>query len=394
MQSKKNKHFLMNKKIPSNYMWIASFGVLFTSLYLGSFYLVSKSYSVWQSEVILRNFVKQNKIEVANVDVVALESRLNSLSALAEIKCIVAQRGGQVFYDYRRDVCETNRSLSKASYLIPESGIQIDVATSLSGPQKLILLLTYLITYLFALVLIFLYRLFSLERADKQRKLVEIATQVAHDIRSPLTALNLVANQMRDGDEDKRSLLINATKRINDIANDLLRSSKKSTQTIRESARTLTPVDSFLENLVSEKRIQLRDRSSIKMNLDLSKSHNLLIEIVVPSVQRAVSNILNNAIEAVTYIDDALVGICAYREGNEVVLAISDNGAGIPTHVLSRLGARGVTYGKGNSSSGSGLGYHQAQLAAVESGGKLIIKTSTDVPTGTTIEFRFPLSKQ
>ena len=68
-----------------------------------------------------------------------------------------------------------------------------------------------------------------LDKEKREKKvsehLVKIAQQVAHDIRSPLAALNAVTKNLSEVDEEKRLLIRRAVQRIDDIANDL--SSKK-----------------------------------------------------------------------------------------------------------------------------------------------------------------------
>ncbi|WP_243753457.1 hypothetical protein [Legionella longbeachae] len=53
-----------------------------------------------------------------------------------------------------------------------------------------------------------------------------IAELVAHDIRSPLAAINTALSDVTSIPENKRIMIRNAAKRINDIANNLLLQSK------------------------------------------------------------------------------------------------------------------------------------------------------------------------
>ena len=49
----------------------------------------------------------------------------------------------------------------------------------------------------------------------------EITSQVAHDIRSPLAAINTAVLVLKTSSEQEKSLIFNATKRIGDIADGL-----------------------------------------------------------------------------------------------------------------------------------------------------------------------------
>src|SRR3989338_8219970 len=63
------------------------------------------------------------------------------------------------------------------------------------------------------------------ESEYRSTALYNLSSQVSHDIRSPLAALNAVTKNLPEVDEEKRLLIRSAVQRIDDIANDL--SSKK-----------------------------------------------------------------------------------------------------------------------------------------------------------------------
>ena len=60
------------------------------------------------------------------------------------------------------------------------------------------------------------------ERETAKKALTTLTAQVAHDIRSPLTALNTCLKNLPQLPEKQRILMENASNRINDIANNLL----------------------------------------------------------------------------------------------------------------------------------------------------------------------------
>ena len=76
--------------------------------------------------------------------------------------------------------------------------------------------------------------------------------QVAHDIRSPLAALNTALKHLKELPEQERILIRNATRRISDIANNLLGKYK-----IRgnENITKAELASSLLDHLTSEKRV-------------------------------------------------------------------------------------------------------------------------------------------
>src|SRR5262249_13643075 len=66
----------------------------------------------------------------------------------------------------------------------------------------------------------------SKEDNIRAKATMEIAAQVSHDIRSPLSALNMIMGTLQSLPEEKRLIIRNATQRINDISNQLLQKAK------------------------------------------------------------------------------------------------------------------------------------------------------------------------
>ncbi|HFD2311497.1 TPA: sensor histidine kinase, partial [Legionella pneumophila] len=87
-----------------------------------------------------------------------------------------------------------------------------------------------------------------------------IAELVAHDIRSPLAAINTAVADVTSIPENKRIMIRNAAKRINDIANNLLIQSKNNLLDCKSSEINMnnSPELIFvvLDNIVAEKRYE------------------------------------------------------------------------------------------------------------------------------------------
>lgn len=76
--------------------------------------------------------------------------------------------------------------------------------------------------------------------AERDKTFNLVASQVAHDIRSPLSALNMVSSALSDVPEEKRLIIRNASKRINDIANQLISKVKESHS--KQNTETKSPL--------------------------------------------------------------------------------------------------------------------------------------------------------
>lgn len=236
------------------------------------------------------------------------------------------------------------------------------------------------------------------------KELNQIASQVSHDIRSPLSALTMVIGTLKEVPEEKRLLIRNATQRINDIANDLLQKGKTKSIVTNESwsqlpTETVSLTTEFipviLDILVSEKRMQFREFANLEIDVDLKHSFGAFAKINATEFKRVLSNLINNAVEAFNnHHGKVVIGVRKKEnsgKGQQVEVFIKDNGKGIPKHIINKLGQMGVSHGKEGTQSGSGLGIYHARKTVEALGGQMIIESTEG--HGTVIRLSFPLSE-
>ncbi|MBI4372044.1 MAG: HAMP domain-containing histidine kinase [Elusimicrobia bacterium] len=218
--------------------------------------------------------------------------------------------------------------------------------------------------------------------------LFEMSAQVAHDIRSPLAALETVVKDVSSLPENHRIIVRSAVSRIRDIANSLLdrRREASGSQVAQVQSAIAEPVaacllSGLLDPLVTEKRLQFRSRINVEIDLRMDEFFCGLFAKVQPvEFQRAVSNLINNAVEALK--EKGTVTVNLKSSDNEILIEVSDNGEGIPPEILANLGQRGETHGK---TGGSGLGLHHARSFAESWGGRLELASQVDKGTTATI---------
>jgi len=231
--------------------------------------------------------------------------------------------------------------------------------------------------------------------ADKKRELAvgEIASQVAHDIRSPLSALTLLTGRLEQIPEENRLLIRHAVQRINDIANDLLARGRAATDVDKLEHRIETSTHPIflaaeIESLVSEKRLQLRNSLDIDIDLKFdSTSYGAFAKIIASDFKRVLSNLINNSVESYRERSGRIL-VSASADNEKIRLRIVDFGCGIPDEVLRIVGQRRLSYGKNDHDKGFGLGLSHAFKTIENFGGQLIIKSK--VGSGTTIEVVLP----
>lgn len=219
------------------------------------------------------------------------------------------------------------------------------------------------------------------------------AAQVAHDIRSPLAAMDSLNKDISSLPEEKRRLLRSAIDRIRDIANDLIERNRS--LPFREDGGAPAPkeqeaplsaclISSLIESIVSEKRLQFRGKIGVRIDSCFGRdSYGLFAKVRPSELKRALSNLLNNSVEAMDREGYATVSLD--REGDEAVIRVRDDGKGIPPGILAKIGKRGETHGK---TGGSGLGVHYAKTVTESWNGTFSLSSSTG--KGTEAEIRLP----
>lgn len=228
----------------------------------------------------------------------------------------------------------------------------------------------------------------SKEESQKEAFLT-IATQVAHDIRSPLTAINTALSDLSSLQNNKRILIKSAIKRINDIANNLL-SYSKNYKNIRQNeveyVNSPELVFIILENIILEKKCEYA-KSKIEIKLIISpESYNTFVNLNSSLFQGVLSNLINNSVESIN--GDGLIIISLHNSRDNIIIDITDNGCGIPENLISKILQSGFSYNKPN---GAGFGLSNAKKYIEQLNGKLSIESSINI--GTKILIELPKTK-
>lgn len=224
---------------------------------------------------------------------------------------------------------------------------------------------------------------------EKTKITADLARQMAHDIRSPLSTLNLMSSSMLELSDEKRNLVRNSIQQINNIAYDLLAKASEPRNSenfyFNYAEEGVAKLKEVLVDVMKEKEIQ-NEISDIVFKTDLKIPLELSTNIPVSDFRRILSNLLNNSIESLDR--QGLIILSAELIDNLVVIQVTDNGKGIPQNILNKLGKFELSYGKNTSQSGNGLGFYHAQKTIEKYGGQLSIYSK--VNEGTVVNISFP----
>ena len=219
-------------------------------------------------------------------------------------------------------------------------------------------------------------------RVEMQEELARVSRQVAHDIRSPLSALQLLVGLQHDSDDEKARLLKNASDRIRLIADDLFSRGKMSLQ----GSVSVLKLRNDFSSVIRELQIQFPQQK-----IEFQASEKLTGEIPLrPEVwQRIFQNLLKNALEANQQKNESGMVTCSLSvEHKNLILILADQGPGIPKEILGHLGEEGFSFGK---KEGTGLGLSSAKRYLGAVGGELSINSKS---SGTEVRITCPVQSQ
>lgn len=240
------------------------------------------------------------------------------------------------------------------------------------------------------------------EQLKIEASIGQMAAQVAHDIRSPLAALDMVAGLLTNVPEQKRVIIRSALSRIRDIANGLLIRNRVASEPSaalrikvngnREKGLTqgeeLNPelLSSLVDSLITEKRVQYRSRWGVEIETPLSTPcYGLFARVEPTEFKRVLSNLIDNGVEALG--DKGRVWIELSSNEEHVLVHVKDNGKGVPVALIPKLTQKGKSFGK---TGGAGLGLYSARVTVESWGGSMHIRSEVD--KGTEIELQIPKS--
>lgn len=182
---------------------------------------------------------------------------------------------------------------------------------------------------------------------DRMNMVGNMAATVAHEIRNPMTTVHgyLQVMQTKEkyrDDKDKFELMIAELDRANTIIREYLSLSRERVPNFKTCS--LNNIIETLFPLIQADAIS----SKVKVHLDLGNIPELLLD--ENEIRQLLLNFVRNGIEAMPQGGNVIVR--TILNDSNIILSISDQGTGIPPHLLEQLGTPFIT----TKDSGTGLG--------------------------------------
>ncbi len=214
----------------------------------------------------------------------------------------------------------------------------------------------------------------------------EMTTDIAHDLRTPLTRLRNRL-EVRDSvtEPQLHQVLADARRDIDlilEIFSALVRIAQIESGG-RKSRFTAVVFDELLDTIVEIYRPSAEERhqsliASIEPQLKVTGDKELLMQMF--------ANLIENALRHTP--DGASIHLTARREGTQVAVAIADDGPGIPEDMRGKVLQRFFRLERSRTTPGSGLGLSLATAIATLHDATLRLR---DNSPGLRVELRFAL---
>jgi PAS domain S-box-containing protein len=212
----------------------------------------------------------------------------------------------------------------------------------------------------------------------------KLARTIAHEIRNPLTNLNLALDNLKEEVSENMEtvtlytdIIQRSSNRIESLIRDLLSSSKP-----KELQLELVPLHRILDDVLE----LVRDRANLKGIKIQDELEDEMPRIFVDREKLSIAlvNIVINGIEAIEH-DEGKLRIRTELGHNSIFLTVEDNGRGIESEDLKRIFDPFYT----SKAEGTGLGL--TSTLNILSSHNASIQVSSKVGKGTRFEVEFPL---
>jgi two-component system, NtrC family, nitrogen regulation sensor histidine kinase NtrY len=207
-----------------------------------------------------------------------------------------------------------------------------------------------------------------LSKSERELAWREMAKQVAHEIKNPLTPMKLSIQQLQRSWNDKHEFMGNYFERV--------------TQTLIEQIDNLSSIatefssfaqmpDTKNEKIDIQKLIshvlELFNNTNIEFSLFTEQNNDYYVCADREQMTRVLLNLITNSIQAIPENKPGKIDISLNLANNNIEISIYDNGSGIPEELVYKLFQPNFT----TKSSGSGLGLAICKKIIENAGGTI-----------------------
>lgn len=226
----------------------------------------------------------------------------------------------------------------------------------------------------------------KLARSEREQAWREMAKQVAHEIKNPLTPMRLSVQ--------------NFTRKFDPNDPEITQKVAEYSKTIIQQIDTLSSIASAFSNFAempAQQNETLNVPQVVKLALDifneeyihyLADEKEIIAKFDRTQLVRVVTNLVKNAIQALPGVENPRILVAVNQEGEWVKICVADNGVGISDELKDKIFEPKFT----TKTSGMGLGLGMVKNIVETYGGTI---TFTSQPgKGTVFSVKLPIEKK
>jgi len=227
----------------------------------------------------------------------------------------------------------------------------------------------------------------ALAKSEREGAWREMARQVAHEIKNPLTPMKLSIQYLQkailNNSPDVKDLTQNVAHTLVEQIDHLSKIAFDFSQ-FANIGNTQVELFDMHEVIGSLKELYQRGQQ-VKINWK-AVSEKVMLRADKTQMNRLFTNLFQNAVEACDDDKQCIINVNEIQENGSIVVSVRDNGEGIPSSMQSKIFAPNFT----TKSSGTGLGLAMCKSIVEQAQGKIWFETKPG--EGTTFHIELPLA--
>jgi two-component system sensor histidine kinase CpxA len=218
-------------------------------------------------------------------------------------------------------------------------------------------------------------------------KQLELLGDISHELRSPLTRLNVSLELVRRGKTDAVERMQADLYRLDTLIGQILTLTRLQT---RGTRKTETPVNlrSIVESVAEDARFEVEEDGK---SVVVSRADDCWLKGDPALLRSCIENVVRNAIHYTKPHTEVQISLDVGGNGSDSArIFVADHGDGVPQEALSRIFEPfyRVTEAREHQTSGTGLGLSIAQRIAIVHGGRICARNRDG--GGLEMEIRLP----
>lgn len=227
----------------------------------------------------------------------------------------------------------------------------------------------------------------KLANSEREFAWREMAKQIAHEIKNPLTPMKLNVQQLLKSWNDK----------VPGFEKTIERFTKNQIEYIDDLSSIATAFSSFAKmpvtnpvdvNILDQIRISLelfKNTDNVSFKVHWPHENKIFVFVDKEQLNGVFSNLIKNAIQSIPPDREGIITLSLEVKRDNVIVSIADNGSGIPESLRKNLFTPNFT----TKSSGTGLGLSIARKYIENADGKIWFESEAD--KGSVFHFELPV---